>query len=272
MSVISSKARTFYAVLPKAACTSVKTMFWELETGRDSTRRGLSDRVRARLGRAVPPFPIHHLDGYVTRPFGEVAAPAGHARICLVRDPLSRLRSAWTNKVGRAVFATRGETRQVSGAGLGLDPTFGYFVENLDAYREISRPAQVHSRDYAWHLGPDLRWYDQVFRIEDMPGFERFLSGRAGTGIRVPRHNEGGAVPRPLAIAEGHRDLLRARLRADYALLGGLYDFDRSFDRLLRASLAEAPAGVSGRAALGGGGLRPEGRAEEPQRDLAFGS
>lgn len=241
MSVINTKARTFYVVLPKAACTSIKTLFWELETGGTSSRPGLFDRVRARFGRQPPPLPIHHIEGYVTREFGAVSeVPRGYDRICALRDPLSRLRSGWTNKVGREVFASRGETRTVTAAGLSLDPTFGYFIDNLDAYREISRPARVHSRDYAWHLGPDLEWYDQIFRIEDMPSFERYVSGRVGAEIQVPRHNEGGGASRPLAVEPRHGEALRARLAGDYALLGGLYDFDRSFDRLLKASAAES--------------------------------
>jgi hypothetical protein len=241
MSVINTKARTFYVVLPKAACTSVKTMFWELETGRDSTRHGFFDRVRARFGRRPPPFPIHHIDGYVTSPFGKMSeVPRDFEKICLLRDPLSRLRSAWTNKVGVAVFASRGETKAVTAAGLELDPTFGYFVEHLDRYREISRPARVHSRDYSWHLGPTLEWYDQVFRLEDMPSFEGYVSDRAGGEIRVPHHNEGGGGGRrSLALEPRHGEILRARLGADYALLGGLYDFDQSFERLLRTSAAE---------------------------------
>ena len=239
MSVISARARTFYVVLPKAACTSVKTMFWELETGGRRARPGLVDRIRARLGREPPP--IHHIDGYVTREFEATShVPGGYDRICVVRDPVSRLRSAWTNKIGREVFASRGETRTIVAAGLDLDPTFGRFIDDLDRYREISRPARVHSRDYAWHLGADLDWFDQIFRIEEMPRFESYISGRVGAEIRVPRRNRGGGATRRLAVEPRHGDVLRARLARDYALLGGLYDFDLDFDRLLVASAAES--------------------------------
>ena len=241
MSVISNKARTFYVVLPKAACTSVKTMFWELETGGGPARPGLMDRIRARLGAKKPAPAIHHVDGYVTREFGSASeVPGGYERICVVRDPLSRLRSGWSDKVGREVFASRGETGTVVAAGLELDPTFGAFVDNLDRYREISRPARVHSRAYAWHLGADLGWYDQIFPIEEMSRLESYLSGRTGAEIRIPRRNEGAGSRRPLAIEARHGEILRARLAEDYALVGGLYDFDQAFERLLRASAAES--------------------------------
>lgn len=233
MAVLSQPARVLYVVIPKAACTSIKAMFLEL-AGDDAPRRGLAARL---LRRPAPPLQrsVHQIDGYRTLPFAEVATPpAGFAKITLVRDPIARLQSAWANKVCAAAFDARGETEAVRARGLPLDPSFAAFLENHAAYREISAPARIHTRPLAWHLGPDLGWYDQVFRLEDMPAFEAYVGARAGRPVAVPRENRSDAAGRPLDFEARHVDLMRDLLAEDYRLLGALYHFDDGLETFRR--------------------------------------
>lgn len=239
MAVISDRARVAYFIVPKAACTSIKSLFAELDGGVPAPRRGLGDRL---LGRPAPKPPsIHQVPGYVTTAFADVApVPDGFARITVVRDPLARLHSAWSNKTGVSVFADRGEIDALSSAGVPLDPSFGAFVEHFERYRAFSRPAMVHTRPLAWHLGPDLGIYDAVFRLEALGAFEAYLSDRVGTPVTVPRENRSPTPERPLGFEARHADLARAILAPDYALLGGLYDFDASLNRFLEKHAATA--------------------------------
>ena len=81
MSVVSHRARLVYVVVPKAACTSVKTILYDLDVGGDRRpKQGLRDRL---LGRPAPaPTSIHQIDGYVTRPSDSAGVPQGCARFC----------------------------------------------------------------------------------------------------------------------------------------------------------------------------------------------
>jgi hypothetical protein len=233
MSVVSEKTRIFYVVVPKAACTSIKMTFLELAGGAAVPPLSLTDKL---LGRRVPkPRSVHQIDGYITAEFGTGAPPpAGFARISVVRDPLARLHSAWSNKVGSTVFGLRGELEALQAAGLPLDPSFGAFLENYARYRETSRPAAIHTRPLRWHLGDDLGWYDRVFKLEKLGAFEAYVSERAGRPVRVPRENPSAAVTRPLEFGSRHVDLARKILADDYALLAGHYDFDTALESFSR--------------------------------------
>lgn len=238
MAVISHEARLVYVPVPKIACTSVKTMFYELANP-DGPRLGLRGRLRAALGGAPRPLRIHHQPGYATLRFTRVAAavgpiPQGYVKVALVRDPLARLRSAWGNKVGRAIFAARGEIEDVENEELPLDPSFSQFLRGFEGYRRVSRAARAHTEPLRWHLGPDLGWYDHVFRMEDMDAFAAFVSERVGRPVRPPRKNEGGAPSRPATLEPGDEDRLRALLSDDYALLDGVYDVERALAAVAR--------------------------------------
>jgi hypothetical protein len=224
MSVVSRRARLVYVVVPKAACTIVKTMLYDLDVGGDRRpKQGLRDRL---LGRPAPgPTSIHQIDGYVTRPFDSAGVPEGFARFAVLRDPLSRLHSAWSNKTGSGPFEQRGETGAILAAGLPVDPTFGEFLEGYERYRALSVPAAVHTRPLRWHLGDDLGWFDRLFRLEAIADLEPWVSERAGVPVRLARENRGAPAGRALGLEDHHIDLARRILADDYALLAGLYDF-----------------------------------------------
>lgn len=233
MAVISHKAQVVYIVVPKAGCTSIKKLFYQLEGGAARTH-GWAARLFGRGGAARQPS-IHQVEGYITTEFTRVGPlPDGYSRICIVRDPLSRLHSAWSNKVGREAFAQRNEVGALQAAGLEIEPSFGYFLENHHRYRELSRPAAIHTRPLSWHMGEDITWYDRLFKLEQLAEFESFIAERVCAPVRVPCENASNGVARLLDFEPRHVELARQILAADYALLAGLYDFDASLDAFRR--------------------------------------
>lgn len=237
MAVLSEAARVLYVVVPKAACTSLKTTFRQLAG--DPPRPGVVARL---LGRAPVRRSVHQVAGYRTLPFESVTPPpARYEKITAVRDPIARLQSAWSNKVCASAFAARGEIEAIRAQGLSIDPSFAEFLENIETYRAISVPAQAHTRPFVWHLGPDLGWYDHVFRIEQMPTLEAYLSSRVGRPITVPRENRSDSSARPLDFEARHVDLLRRLLADDYRLLDGLYSFDEGLETFTRRHAVALP-------------------------------
>lgn len=237
MAVLSEAARVLYVVVPKAACTSLKSTFRQIAS--EPSRAGVMARL---LGRGPVRQSVHQAAGYRTVPFESVMVPPErYEKITAVRDPIARLHSAWSNKVCASAFAARGEIEAIRAQGLSINPTFAEFLENIEAYRAISVPAQVHTRALSWHLGPDLGWYDQVFRIEAMPELEAYLSARVGRPIAVPRENRSDASARALDVETRHVDLLRRLLADDYRLLDGVYDFDAGLDAFTRRHAVALP-------------------------------
>ena len=235
MAVVSHRARLIYVAVPKIACTSIKSAFWRLETQSEDPSPG------AAQGDPAPPprkISIHQRPGYKTLSFARVdAPPEGYEKVLVVRDPLARTLSAWRNKVGYEIFRKRsGEVEDLENALLPLDPTFPEFVRNYEAYRKHSRPARVHTEELSYHVGPDLGWYDAVFRLEELDAFVDHVSARCGAPFALDRMNESGAGKPGFTLDETEIALLRRHLAADYALLSDYYDFDTAIARLVSAA------------------------------------
>jgi hypothetical protein len=226
MAVVSHEFRVLYHDVPKVACTTLKTFFWEAAHGRPfaySTADRALDRLRIRRREWFAS--IHHVPGYRTRSFARVEPPPeGYARICVVRDPAARLHSAWRSKVRTRIFRTRGESEDLYNAFVPVDPSFGDFVDHFEGYRTHSRAARVHTEPYAWHLGPDIAAFDAVFRQEELGRLASWLAERGRRSVAFPRRNESEPEDRDDRLSPSQVERLRELCQDDYRWLGGLYD------------------------------------------------
>lgn len=226
MPVTCDNLQLSYYPVPKVACTSLKMLFWELAHGRPY-------RPRLRLGSMRRPqhTGIHSVEGYRTRSWNaSPLPPAGCETLVVVRDPIARLHSAWRNKATRRVLA-RGELEDLTDEGLPHEPDFGTFVDRLEAYRFVSRPVRIHTHPLAWHLGPDLGFFDHVFELERVDALLGLLSARAGRPVSMPRRNASEVDVRSDALTAAQRARLAELTAPDYAWLRGRYDAEASLAR-----------------------------------------
>ena len=229
MAVISDTLGLAYFDITKVGSTSVKLAFWEIDRGAPFEGRGL-ERIRNALRwklakrKLVAPRNIHDMPGYRNERFELSGVPEGYLRFTLLRDPAGRIKSAWRDKINRAQFAWRGEEMDLEAEGLPLDPSFGEFIDHFETYRMTSRPVRVHTTPYAWHIGPDLGFYDRVLRIEAAAEFDAFLAECAGRPVKLPHENSSSGETRDDRLTPAQLDKLFALLAPDYALLAGLYD------------------------------------------------
>ena len=234
MPVISNRTKLAYFDVPKIACTSLKTLFWEIETGRKYPslpyRFQLMRRLLKRLGHRLPS--IHEEAGYETRSFLTAQpVPAGFETMVVIRDPIDRIYSAWRNKASAQILQRKDGERDLRNEGLPVQPDFGTYVERLDRYRAVVRPVRVHTQPIAWHLGPTLDAFDHVFRMEDLGALSEFLSKRLGRTISVPHFNRTKAAAGVDRLNPIQVEALRSAVAADYTWLAGAYDFERSVRR-----------------------------------------
>ncbi|MCB1418179.1 MAG: sulfotransferase family 2 domain-containing protein [Notoacmeibacter sp.] len=235
MAIDCQITRTVYHAVPKVACTSLKTLFWTLNHEGNSVplEEKAANLLRRLRGRPPRPLGIHHRAGYETVSFdASRPVPAGYESFAVVRDPLARLKSAWSNKVTSERFEHREEDRAISRAGLPLEPGFAEFIENYDAYRSLSGAARDHTEHFSVYLGPTRASVYRLFRMEEMPDLESWLSARAGRPITVPRENRTEADTRDASVPSALHDRLRAITRSDYDWLEGLYSFEAGLARL----------------------------------------
>lgn len=238
MPVVSNRLELIYYDIPKVACTSLKALFWEIENGRPLPVRGklsIAQRIQKKLG-LLEVTDIHYQHGYRTCSHARARTldlPEGFERITVLRDPIARLYSAWTNKAGEDVFERRDEMEDLLNEELSVSPGFGEYIDRFEAYRSVSRPVRVHTLPYSWHLGPDLSAYDHVFKIEDMDALRAFLSGKAGYEISLPHSNSTPAAPPGAGLHQKQIDRLLDLTRVEYDWLNGFYDQTAGLDRLL---------------------------------------
>jgi len=172
-----------YAPVPKAACTSLKLMFFELENG-------FAFRNMTRNGRM---FHIHTF--YPSTLFNASAAKAaaGHWRIAVTRDPVARLLSAYAN---RAVFyrELRRErlTAEAVAEGATPDPDLEGFIDRLEVYRAHSTSIRHHTDPQHLFLGRDPAFYHRLYQMRELSDLVRDVSMRAGKALALPHAQTGG--------------------------------------------------------------------------------
>lgn len=238
MAVVSRSLRAVYFDITKVGSSSLKETLWELDHGEPFRGRGLRrvwNGLHWRLARRklIKPRNIHEQEGYRTQVFALAEVPEGHATFTLVRDPIARLKSAWRDKIHRNQFRWRDEEMDIENEGLPLDPSFGELIDHFQAYREISRPVRVHTTPYAWHLGPDIGYFDHVFRLEAPEELQAFLAARLGRDLALRHENRSGASRRDASLTRRQIDTLLQITEPDYRLLGDLYDINAAEERLV---------------------------------------
>jgi hypothetical protein len=240
MAVTCDRARTAYFPVPKVACTSLKVFFWEINNGRSRPDKiALASRLRRKLGLNIFGETLQSEEGYRTLDFDpQVPVPDGFDRVAVIRDPLARLHSAWSNKVKRDLFERHREVAMLEANGLSPAPTFAQFIDHYDEYRKLSVPVRRHTGSFTQYLGNDLGWFNQVFQIEELDRFERYVQDRVGFPVRIPSRNRRKPDPRNDRLGAGHLDKVAGILADDYRLLRDFYDVESSLKKFLQATVA----------------------------------
>ena len=169
---------------PKSAGTSARALLFELENGRPfEPYRVQGKEIDANA--ILTNFRFDRVDH---------EALAGFHRIAIIRDPVRRFLSAYTNRV----LHYRELSEDVVGdklakRGLTPDPDLDTFVDNITRYTKVSNPIRRHTRDQQMFLGPNTDYFDAVFRVEDLGAFPKHLEDRYGCPpLTLPRLQTGG--------------------------------------------------------------------------------
>ncbi|MEO1313074.1 MAG: hypothetical protein AAFV27_04260 [Pseudomonadota bacterium] len=73
------------------------------------------------------------------------------------------------------------------------------------------------------YLGPDLGYFDKIYRIEESGALAADLSARIGRPVTFGRHQTSGPKFRPEDLSPAARTALMRYLEPDYALLSAYY-------------------------------------------------
>ncbi len=200
------KYKLTYVSVPKVACTSLKQFFFQVENGFPFRPFMLNGRQ----------YIIHTLAPCTKLSRTDPNLMADHTRVAVVRDPVSRIVSCYTNKVlkekklHQVTFSPEQKT-----AGLVAEPSFDNFIDLLPEYVSASRPIRHHSRPLAFFLGEDVTFFDKVFSIRQLPELTRFVQDRVGPVPELPHKNKSKGADLDVSRDEIERN--RTRIETMFA-------------------------------------------------------
>lgn len=214
--IVSDKARMTYTAVPKNACTTMKCFFYHVNTGHDFSVAGPKKHLGYRG--------IHHVDGYRMGRFRarDYAAYRDYAHAAIIRDPVDRFCSAYTNRLFQYndIRSRPDSVRRAKDAALPDQPGLGLLVDQLEAYFDISKVLRFHMRPTGFYLGDDLGFYSHLYQIHETDLFCETVRKRAGVDVPKLRANESLTTGQPdYRLTRAQYDRLLDYTASDYRLL-----------------------------------------------------
>lgn len=214
MPLIIRRKNLAYFPVPKIACTSIKHMLHEMKTGEQ-----FKPLTRPN-GKTV--F-IHRL--YSSVPFDELphAELAPLHKITIIRDPIARFLSAYSNRVVH--YRELSEEKcgpKLAAAGLQPDPDLTQFIDRFEDYIKTVQIINHHTLPMTTFLGTDAGYFDRVYDFSELPQLEADMQALTGTTVALPRKQTGGPKLRKSDLTPAQIDRIRAYYAADYAAFGSI--------------------------------------------------
>lgn len=210
MSVDVKELGLTYYPITKTGSTSIKYALMTL-AGKEKLIGDLDNDVHRHMG-------THYTDPL------RLLSDGRAGRFTIVRDPLDRLLSAFSNRIGHFDVLRKSDGSALDRLGVARAPSLETFVLDIEKYCAVSSDLRLHIASPRCFVGSSLLQFDHVFRFERLDEVAAFLSARSGKTIDVPRLQAGGVKYTPADLSpEALAKALRF-CRYDYAFLVDYYD------------------------------------------------
>lgn len=212
MAVRIEGLRVTYYPIPKSGTSSVKYALMSLG-GAPAALADPDNEVH------------HHLATNSIDPFMPVYDGLG-GKFTIVRDPLERLLSAYSNRILDA-DALRTRTRNaemLERFGLPIDPDLDTFILNVEKYAACSGEIHFHVASARHFVGSSLFPFEHVFKFEEMDKVGAFLSSVSGRNVAMPRLQAARAKIGPSDLSPAALAKAMRFCRYDYGFLVDYYD------------------------------------------------
>ena len=212
MAIIIDKHKFSFFFVPKVACTSIKYMCFEIENGRPFepyVANGVTRYVHEAVypGRRFPDVP-----------HGAIKA---HVRLAMVRDPIARFLSCYSNRVvHHKELSVRKAGPALKKLGLKPDPTLGEFADRFGLYRKCSDSIRHHTAPMVRFIGKEPEYYEAVYNLRDIDRCVARISEVVGRPLELGRHQTGGPKLSESDLTAAQIDRLRQFYAADYTAYG----------------------------------------------------
>ncbi|MCC5969918.1 MAG: sulfotransferase family 2 domain-containing protein [Pararhodobacter sp.] len=211
MTVILEDHKLSYIPVPKVACTSLKVMFFEVENGFGFKPFRTSGKM----------WWIHRF--YPSIPFTDqnIARMEGHRRMAVVRDPVKRLLSCYSNRVLHHKELSRDAAgAALEAADLPCSPDLSTFVRRLPEYCAAVESIWHHAMPMVEYLGRDPQFYTHLYPIKDTGEMQAEVARLTGVSAQLDRLQKGGPKISTDKLSATDLALLKDFYDEDYALYG----------------------------------------------------
>lgn len=178
MPVFLKANKLAYIPVPKTACTSLKHFFFFTENGQNFTPFIQNSRT----------FHIHNV--YPTVLFSRLPFSAIEEleRIIVIRDPIARFLSGYSNRVLHHMELSTGPAKkEIRRRDLPIKPSLSQFIENLVDYRDAVPSINHHFRPLVDFSGKDPSYYSMVFSISELDRLVEYVAEKTGRVAPLPR-------------------------------------------------------------------------------------
>lgn len=211
MTVFLHDAGISYYAVPKCASSSLKQLFFCIENG-------FKYRPFVANGRHIH---IHRV--YPTLAFAraEPRDQEGNDRIAVVRDPVDRLLSAYSHRIGK-----RGSlplTDAASAAGVDPEPFLASFIDRLEEYREHSPWLAHHTQPLVHFLGQDAAYFTALYPLAELNLLVSDLSTRLQRELTIGTVHTDGPKLNRTALTGAQIRRIEAFYAEDYEVFGNSF-------------------------------------------------
>jgi hypothetical protein len=208
MPYIMPAQRMAFFFSPKSGGTSLRAFLFHAENGfpfRDYWVQG--SRVDANMLAAN--YRFNRID------HGELT---GFRRFALVRDPIKRFLSGYSNRVLHyRELSIEAAGRDLLREGLPPDPDIGTFLENYVGYLSCSKPLARHFLKQQKFIGTEPDYFERIFQLERVGELVDFVNAECGTEAVMPRLQTGGPKLDFFALSEDQQIEILQICRHDIA-------------------------------------------------------
>lgn len=213
MSAFNYEQKVSYYAVPKCACTSLKHYFFELENGFRFSKFRVNGTVKQIHG--VMPTLIFEKNLAMDRD--------DHARFSVVRDPVDRLLSCYSNRVVYyRELSERHLSQEAIQAGLVPNPSLSEFIRMLETYRKYSASIYHHSNPIVMFLGGDINHYTRVYSMSDLREFIEHMTDLSGKKIDLRHEQSGGEKIKRSELSRAEIRKIEMIYKRDYDAFGSL--------------------------------------------------
>jgi hypothetical protein len=198
---ICDEGRFVLRTSPKVLSTALGYFFFNLENSSNFVPVVANGRT----------YRIHHF--YPIKPGLRTPTLRGFKKIALVRDPLTRFRAVFSDRVEKVSPATEWSWRQAELAGLKRNPDIATFIARLGDYIDLCPDINHHIKPQYDFLN-SARHFDHIFSSSRVSELEEFMSERLGRPVTLPHMHRSRSSE--VSLTENQEAVVRDYYWKDY--------------------------------------------------------